>query len=232
MTGTARAPPKLEAGKSEEAPRRIPNPLVVTLRFRALRPARRIASWFRRSRLAPSSVEKTTPMRPVFRRAYHPPTRRPAACSLAVTPTSGCNPGRPSHARPAETETKPATTPMEFPLPSTLEHREVGHGCHTVSSRGRPQGFSPSRRLSLGGTSGHFQAGNAPGILALQGFTPTARPADSSPTRYPLGVLPRPQSGGQTQLWPRRLVSRHAHARSFQRLQGLTPAADPYSART
>lgn len=127
-------------------------------------------------------------------------------------------PKRPSH----------TTTPMEFPLPTTLEHREVGHGCHTVSSRDHPQGFSPSRRHSLSDTSGHFQAGNAPGIHTLQGFTPTARPADSSPTRYPLGVLPRRCSGGQTRTSPGCSASRHAHARSFQRLQGVTPAADPY----
>jgi hypothetical protein len=111
------------------------------------------------------------------------------ACSLAVTPTTGCAPAPPASARLAfSSPAVPRQLPWSFSSLRRLSTRAPDSAAASPS-RAVLRVSHPLDGLSLPGTFGLVSCRNAHGIFALQGFSPTIRPTGSSPVGYPLGVL-------------------------------------------
>jgi hypothetical protein len=94
----------------------------------------------------------------------------------------------------------------------------------------RPQGFTPSRRLTPRLNARPCFVPETPmGFPLSRGFPSPPGPADSSPRDYPLGVLPPHQ-----RIVDARRPSPHAETRfsDLCRLQGLAPTVNPYHHRT
>jgi len=132
-----------------------------------------------------STCSKRTHHFPVFRQANHLLRRSSGACPPAVTPSSGCRP-----ASPAVPQSKPRHERLSWSLTS-LRRVSTRESIHEAANLG-----CAARRVShpldgffLAGTSDNFHAGNAHGIPALQGFSPSVRPRSSSLRSYPPGVL-------------------------------------------
>lgn len=110
---------------------------------------------------------------------------------------------------------------MEFPLPTTLEHREVGYGVVSPWSRAVHRVSHPLDDAPSVAPPTLFQVGNAPGILRSSGVYPHRQArrliTDALPSWRSTSTLP----GGQTQLPSRRLARgmlTHEALRAFRAL--------------
>jgi hypothetical protein len=134
--------------------------------------------------------------RPVFRRAVHLPDRGLEACSLAVTPTSGCYPLRLPPPGCVFLALRASATPMEFLVPSTREHR-VARLQAANPSRAVHRVSHPLDGFSFPGTFGLVSCRSAHGIPLFRGFPPPSGPRAHRPRITLLALLPRPVSLGR-----------------------------------